>query len=178
MWAVKRLRKSCKKLQALRRERDGVAAVEFAMVALPFFFLLIAILETGYIFFLSILIEGAAADSARQVRIGAITTGTPLATFQTLVCNRMFGLVPPPCNDLIYDVRVVADFASTLPLPPFPTSQGSASFLPGVAGDIVVVRVVYPWTFITPYLESLVTAGGTRHLVSTVAFRNEPYGTP
>ena len=35
MWAVKRLRKSCKKLQALRRERDGVAAVEFAMVALP-----------------------------------------------------------------------------------------------------------------------------------------------
>jgi Flp pilus assembly protein TadG len=47
-------------------------AVEYALLALPFFTILLAIIETGYIFFVAILIEGATAEAARQIRTGAV----------------------------------------------------------------------------------------------------------
>ena len=85
-------------MQALRREQDGVAAIEFSMIAIPFFIFLFAILETGYIFLLSILLEGATAEGARQVRTGVVKVGTP-AVFQNLVCTNMYGMID--CGDFI-----------------------------------------------------------------------------
>jgi len=62
MGALRRFHKHWQRLQALRAGRDGVAAIEFSMVALPFFFLLFVILETGYFFLLTILLNGAAVE--------------------------------------------------------------------------------------------------------------------
>ena len=176
MGSIGLLRKHWKKLQALRHERGGVAAIEFSLIAVPFFVLLFAILETGYIFLLSILLEGAAADGARQVRTGVIRAATP-AAFQTLVCNNMHNMID--CSDFIYDARNFTDFNDITPLA-VPASQGTATFTPGDPGDVVVVRVMYRWNFITPFLENVLGADayGTRHLIATVAFRNEPFETP
>ncbi len=176
MWSIRLLRRHWKKLQALSRERDGVAAIEFSMIAIPFFIFLLAILETGYIFLLSILLEGATADGARQVRTGVVTAATP-AAFQNLVCTNMYGMID--CGNFIYDVRNFTNFADITP-EAVPANQASATFAPGDPGDVVVVRVMYSWNFITPFLENLlgVDAYGTRHLVSSVAFRNEPFEEP
>jgi Flp pilus assembly protein TadG len=58
-------------LRRFGRAREGVTALEFALVAVPFLTIMFAILETGYVFFLAILIEGATADASRQIRTGA-----------------------------------------------------------------------------------------------------------
>jgi hypothetical protein len=55
---------------------------------------------------------------------------------------------------------------------------GNFGYAPGGPGDIVVVRLMYQW----PVYVSLLglnladSAGSKRLIMSTVAFRNEPYG--
>ena len=158
-------------LGRLARARRGAVAVEYAMLALPFFTILFAILETGYIFFAAILIEGATAEAARQIRTGAVQeAGAPLAQFQAILCNNLFGVVP--CGDLVIDVRNFTRFADANP-PPI----AGPTFAPGAAGDVVVVRVAYQWSFITPFIDTALSNvdGGTRSIVSSAAFRNEPF---
>ena len=54
----------------LLRSRDGSAAVEFALVALPFCFMIFAILEVVLIFTLDSVLENAAINTGRLVRTG------------------------------------------------------------------------------------------------------------
>ncbi len=158
-------------LGRLARARRGAIAVEYALLAVPFFTILLAIIETGYIFFAAILIEGATAEAARQIRTGAVQgSSAPLAQFRAILCNSLFGVVP--CGDLVIDVRNFTRFADANP----PPIAGN-SFAPGGAGDVVVVRVAYQWSFITPLLNRALSnaAGNTRSIVSSAAFRNEPF---
>jgi Flp pilus assembly protein TadG len=48
------------------RGNDGIAAVEFGIVAAPFLALMFAIMETAIVFFASQTLETAVADSARS----------------------------------------------------------------------------------------------------------------
>src|SRR5216684_501290 len=52
------------------RRKDGSVAVEFAMVAAPFFALLFAIMETAIVFFAGQALETAVGDSARLIMTG------------------------------------------------------------------------------------------------------------
>jgi Flp pilus assembly protein TadG len=170
MWALRHIRKTLNKLRACCDRDDGVAAVEFALVAFPFLFLLFVILETGWFFVLAILIEGAAAEGARQVRTGVVQSApTPATDLQTRVCDNVFFLIG--CGDLIIDVNSSVDFTNIV-LPSLPATQGGATFTPGGPGSIVVVRVIYNWSFLTPFLQDVINI---KQMVSTVAFRNEPY---
>ena len=51
-------------------DRRGAAAVEFALIALPFFMLLFGKLELGLLFMASTTIESAADTSGRRIRTG------------------------------------------------------------------------------------------------------------
>jgi len=57
-------------LRRFGRREDGAAAVEFAMVAAPFFAVLFAIMETAMVFFAGQTLETAAADSSRLIFTG------------------------------------------------------------------------------------------------------------
>src|SRR3954452_7494202 len=73
--------------------KDGVAAVEFAIVAAPFLALMFAIMETSLIFFASQTLETAVADSARLIMTGqAQTKSYDAAAFKTAVCAKINGL--------------------------------------------------------------------------------------
>ncbi|MEO0963089.1 MAG: pilus assembly protein, partial [Pseudomonadota bacterium] len=50
-------------------------------------------------------------------------------------------------------------------------------FQPGAPGDIVLVRVFYVWNIATPMIGDAMSnmAGGQRLIVSSAAFRNEPF---
>jgi Flp pilus assembly protein TadG len=54
----------------LRRDRSGSAAVEFAMIAAPFFLLLFAMIEVAAVFFTGTVLENAVLETARQIRTG------------------------------------------------------------------------------------------------------------
>ena len=51
-------------LRRFRRAEKGATAVEFAMVAAPFFFLLFAMIEIAAVFFTSTVLENAVLESA------------------------------------------------------------------------------------------------------------------
>lgn len=166
-----------RKLRKFFRGRESVAAIEFSLVAFPFFLLLFMILETGYFFLFAIELEGAAAEGARQIRTGAIqqaaTPAAALTNLQTAVCSKIY---LSGCSDLIFDVQSYDDFNSIPSPPPAPpATQAEAAFLPGNPGSTVVVKLIYNWHFITPLISNIID---TKQLISTVAFRNEPYPPP
>jgi Flp pilus assembly protein TadG len=165
------------------RQKDGSTTVEFAMVVAPFLALIFAIIETAIVFFAGQTLETAASDSARLIMTGqAQTQGFSQAQFKNAVCAKIYGLFD--CQGGLYvDVKTYTSFStinnSTLPVDANGNLQtASFGYQPGGPGDIVVVRLIYQW----PVYVSLLglnlsdSAGSKRVLMSTVAFRNEPYG--
>ena len=58
-----------------RRSDSGATAVEFAIVAFPFFALLGVIIETGSMMFTEFGLQSAVQEAARQARTGQAQTG-------------------------------------------------------------------------------------------------------
>lgn len=164
------------------RRDDGTALLEFGIVVFPFLALLFAIIETALVFFAGQVLETAVADSARLILTGqAQTQNLNASTFKNQVCARIFGLFD--CQGgLQIDVRTYASFANaaiTKPINPITGLLDTSGFTyqPGVAGDIVVVRLVYKWpTFVRTFgLNVSDLSDGYRLLMATAAFRNEPF---
>lgn len=163
------------------RAREGSAVVEFAMIALPFFVLLFAILEIGLILLLDAVVETAVADTGRLVRTGQAQQQavTPQVMKQKF-CERM-SVFAKDCSTRAYlDVRVINTF--TEPLVPDPTASGvfdpsSLTFQPGGPGDLVLVRIWYAHPVVTPFLQQAMSrmGDGNVFLTTTMSFRNEPY---
>ena len=170
-----------RKLRAFAKREDGAAAVEFGIVLAPFLAMLFAILETALVFFAGQTLETAGADSARLIMTGqAQTQGFDQAKFKQAVCAKIYGLFN--CSTGLYvDVKNYSSFAAINTAKPIDSNgnvqTGSFGYAPGGPGDIVVVRLLYQW----PVYVSLLglnlsdTTGGKRLLMSTIAFRNEPY---
>jgi Flp pilus assembly protein TadG len=165
-----------------RKDRQGVTAVEFGIVAVPFFGLLLGIVEVALVFFTSQLIDSGVSEAARLIRTGqAQTQGFSEAKFKQEVCSRV--LVLSDCvTDLKLDVRTYRDFESTKSNLGHPIDENGNliedfGYQPGVGGDIVLVRVFYEWPMISPNLGlgPGYLANGDLLLASTVAFRNEPF---
>jgi Flp pilus assembly protein TadG len=167
-------------LRCLIRRQDGSVAVEFGLIAAPFFALIFAIMETAVVFFAGQALETAAADSSRLIMTGqAQTQGFNAAAFKTAVCGRIFGLFDCQ-NGVSVDVQTFTSFNNislTNPIDANGNFQNNFSYQPGGPGSIVVVRLFYQY----PVYVSLLgfnlanVNGGKRLLAATAAFRNEPY---
>jgi Flp pilus assembly protein TadG len=166
----------------LLRQQDGAAAIEFGLVAAPFLALVFAIMETAVVFFAGQTLETAAADSARLIMTGqAQTQGFDQVQYKQAVCARVYGLFD--CNGgLFVDVKTYTAFSninnSQLPVDANGNLQSdNFGYQPGGPGDIVVVRLMYQWPVYVSLLGLNLSdmSGGKRLLMSTIAFRNEPY---
>lgn len=166
----------------LTSAREGSAAVEFAMLALPFFIVLLAILEIGMILVLDAAVETSVASTGRLVRTGqaqqqAITPQDMKRRF----CAEMV-LVSSECELRSYmDVRVVNNFTNPLdagdPMYSGTLNPAKVVFQPGGPGDLIMVRIWYEHQVVTPFLQQALAKGtdGKVLLTTTTAFRNEPY---
>lgn len=165
----------------LRRE-DGAAAVEFAIVAVPFLALLFAVLETAIVFFAGQVLETATADSARLIMTGqAQKQNLSQAQFKAEVCKRVYGLFD--CDGGIQvDVRTYTAFSAINTSKPVDKNGNltvTPTYSPGGPSEIVVVRLLYKW----PVWVSLLglnladLSGNKRLIMATAAFRNEPFPT-
>ena len=171
-WAVSR---------SFIRHQDGTTTVEFAMVAAPLLAMMFATIETAIVFFAGQALETAGADSARLIMTGqAQTQGFDQAKFKQAICAKIYGLFN--CSTGLYvDVKNYSSFAAINTAKPLDAhgnlQTGTFGYAPGGPGDIVVVRLMYEW----PVYVSLLglnladSAGSKRLLMSTTAFRNEPY---
>jgi Flp pilus assembly protein TadG len=163
--------------------RSGATAVEFAIISLPFLGLLFSIMELGLIFMASTSIDSATVAAARQIRTGQLQQGANnnAAGFKNLVCGGMSWISTADCAaNMSVDVRTFSSFSAINVTPPI---AGAAidptqlTFDAGSSCSIVLVRVFYPWTLITPVMEpGLPNLGPNQRLLATsVVFRNENY---
>jgi Flp pilus assembly protein TadG len=166
------------------RRQDGAAAVEFALVALPFLALIFAIVETALVFFASQTLEAAASESARLIMTGqAQSAGYTESTFKDdVVCAYLkSGVSLFDCeHGVMVDVKSYSSFAAINSAPPVKDGDLDTTHLaytPGAAGDIVVVRLYYQWPIYVSLLGNTLSNlnGGYRLLVATAVFRNEPF---
>ena len=170
-------------LRRFRKDDNGMYAIEFAFVSVPFFALLFAIIETSFGFWASQVLDATMASAARQVLTGQAQTGTTitnLATFKSVaVCPSLPSFIN--CADIFVDVRSATSFAT---LPPFnPLGDGTYDtsgfgYQKTNPGEIVVVRAVYYFPVYTSFLGAPGTVsinGQSRVLISVITFRNEPF---
>lgn len=164
------------------REQQGAAAVEFALVALPFLALLFAILETALVFFAGQTLETAAAEASRLIMTGqAQTAGYSKEDFKTQVCNRIYGLFD--CSGGVYvDVKQYSDFSSvsnTKPVANGTFDSSKLDYVPGGPGCIEAVTLYYQWPIYVSLLGNNLSNlnGNKRLLAATAVFRNEPFST-
>src|SRR6185436_17018257 len=134
----------------------GLAAVEFGIVALPFFAMMFAIIETAMIFFASQVLETAVADSARLIMTGQAQTSNLSATqFKDAVCAKIPALFDC-AGGIQIDVKTFTGFSSVSTTKPIDANgnlqTGSFGYAPGKQGDVVLVRLMYQWPVYTSLL--------------------------
>ncbi|MEM9734472.1 MAG: TadE/TadG family type IV pilus assembly protein [Pseudomonadota bacterium] len=185
-------------LSRFRRDEEGVAAVEFAIVALPFFMLLMFIFEMGLSYFANKVLAMSTDAVARQIRVGELVvrsgptdtdTAAAKKAFQDRLCDYSGMDILFDCDKLIVDVRVVSEFGDAPGTPGFaepdeadPNDDGGLdpdqfSFDSGGRLTINVVRVFYEWENLMDYANTSTKTwvGNKRMMMAVSAFRTEPF---
>jgi Flp pilus assembly protein TadG len=171
------------------RDESGATAVEFGLLAFPFFTLVFAILETSVVFLAGQILDSAVQDASRKIRTGQAEAATA-ALFEDEICDRLFNMFD--CDQLKVKVSVVSTFSSaTITSPIDPDCDGSTdpddcdwtseftapTYDAGSSGSIMLVQAYYKWPTILnlPGFNLATQAGDTRLLSAVRVFRNEPY---
>ena len=168
-------------LRGFRRSQSGATAIEFGLLAMPFFALLFALLETCVIYFSNANLDSVVADAGRLIRTGQVQSGgMSEAQFKSYICDRL-ALISDCEGEVYVDVRTFSSFGSVTP-PSLVDGDGNiienTVFQPGNAGDIVLVRVYFSWGIVSPSFVGLSNLEGGGHLIAaSTAFRNEPFGS-
>ncbi|MBY0566185.1 MAG: pilus assembly protein [Hyphomonadaceae bacterium] len=173
-----------RKLRRFPRARRGSAAIEFGLVAVPFFLLIFGLAEISMIGFAQTTLDGAVNNTARTIRTGqAQMSGTSAGQIKEQICNRMLRILAVDCDTNLYiDVRnfnsfIDANNAANNPINNGEFNDTGFGYQPGAPSSIVVVRAYYRWHVMTPMFEPFFQniSSGERIIVSTMMFRNEPY---
>ncbi|MEO9458441.1 MAG: TadE/TadG family type IV pilus assembly protein [Lentilitoribacter sp.] len=184
----------------IRKSESGSTAIEFGVLAIPFFMIIVATIETLVAFAGEQILVNAVDNMSRQLRTGEITFNTGNATdlteteFRELFCNEINVILT--CNaeitadqKLFVDLKDVVNYSDIdVGIPKVSTAEHAEldtsgfEYSPGASGAINVLRVYYKWDvtvdFIRPYITNIKPgAEGSEYylMVATTAFRNEDY---
>jgi Flp pilus assembly protein TadG len=190
------------RFRALARSRDGAAAIEFALLAIPYFLVIFAILETFVAFAAEELVSNGVDTMSRRMRTGQITynlgrtTDMNQAQFRQAFCNEISILVRCSASEVATPSKLYLDVQTFSTFSAIPTTIPKLSadkyadintaafkYGPGGAGTINMVRAYYRWEIITdlvrPYITTIRPSDGSMPsqylIVATAAFQNEQY---
>ena len=172
-----------------RRDEDGIAALEFAIIALPFMALLFGVIELAIIFFLGSTLQSATYEASRLIRTGQFQAGDE-ATFKDVICRNMRpGSSDPSIASCISQMDVTVLLLSsfsqttafgdtTAALPIDPVTGDPINYTMTNGGDTVIVTATFThplnlpgtWTRL-----SNVNGENVREINTVIAFRNEPF---
>lgn len=183
---------------AIRRARrfggndSGVTAIEFGLLALPFFTVVTAIVETALIFLAGQILDSAVNDSSRLIRTGQAQTGTPpynAEAYRKAICDGLYNMFDCDLADdkLRVSVTVISNFAAAAFDYPLKTGEDckkdkcdwtlADDYKPGKGSDVVLVQAYYRWPVVVnlPGFNFQTLPDGTRLLGASRVFRNEPF---
>lgn len=163
------------------REESGAVAIEFALLALPFFAIIGAILETAVMFLSAQALDSAVENSVRLIRTGqAQSQSMDAAGFRAQVCSHLYGLLD--CALVKIRVTEIASFGAANLTAPIDEDDGewtvTEAYDAGGGSDIILVEAYYKWPAIFDFeLFNFANTADGAHLFAAVrVFRNEPFG--
>jgi len=169
-----------KSVNGFKRDENGVTAIEFSLLALPFFAIIGAILETSLIFLASQVLDSAVNDSSRLIKTGQAQTANYTSTeYRTAICDGLYAMFD--CNDLRIRVSEVANFGAATLLNVVDPTDGSWTIVEnyddGAGTSVILVEAYYKWPTVLDLLNFNLSnlADGTRMLSAVRVFRNEPF---
>lgn len=198
---LSRPRRMTRLLPRIARSRDGAAAIEFALLAIPYFMIIFAIFETFIAFTGEQLVSNAVDTMARKLRTGEIAyagtvTDQDRKTFREDFCEEIAILIQCSSDEietpskLFLDIRSFPDFASIPRNFTMAEQDGKVdldtkdfAFDPGGPSTINMFRAYYKWQIITdlvrPYISNVkIGDDGSQSyflIVATTAYKNEAY---
>ena len=166
-------------LRSLSKDREGSAAIEFAILALPFFVVIFAIAEIAIMFFVDSGLDAALHKAVRQVRVGVAKSGNwDVTKFKQVVCGELsFSF---NCSSkLKVRATVVTDMSSITKASPIAGGNLNVTedFNLGDSGSYVLVQAFLPWnpTFKLYSISSAQLSDGSYVLGSAELIKNEPF---
>lgn len=162
------------------RQNRGTVAIEFALLSLPFFTIVLAIIEFSIAYATATMLESATFSAARVITTGQISQSIGSAQaageFRDALCANapvfISACTSGSGGNLTVASEPVTSFATFLSNP----TAMNTPFNVGTSGGTVVIRTQYVYTFITPLIGDLLTGGsGQVTFTSIVATQNEPY---
>jgi Flp pilus assembly protein TadG len=191
--SVLRVRNRASRLtRCFARNEAGFTAIEYAIICVPFFFLLIGAMSVSLYFFTCSTIANAMSSAARgvltgqfQQSIGAYSGASTLqqqeAVFKSALCSKLPAYVT--CGNIIILAQANNTFGGisqpSCATNGVITTQTAANTLFNVGGSssVVLMTACYPWSFggHLPYFPIGDLNGGAFLIQSSVIFRTEPY---
>lgn len=176
-------------LKALSRDKRGVTAVEFALLAPLFFAMILSLFETGILLTRIAMVDHAVNVISKRVYTGEVTKGVAAGTIsqsdiEDAVCEVTSAVIPNCKSEITVELTEITALSSlpasdaacqdsTLELTP------TVNFSPGDANSVVFMRVCVTVDLMTPGLglglKLIKTSSGRFELISSVAFLNEPF---
>lgn len=167
------------------RDDSGATAVEFAMIATPFFALLFGTFGIGIYQFTQFSLQNAVDQAARQIRTGTYQTGGATGgvmttqEFKTAVCSKAAAFIDCTSKLKVFIVTPGTSFSSATTNAPACTAADPASTTTTVtAGSNTIVLVLACYTFdlaaSLPYLQLGPTKGSAAVIQASSVFKTEP----
>nr|WP_319483541.1 TadE/TadG family type IV pilus assembly protein [uncultured Cohaesibacter sp.] len=161
-------------------DTSGATAIEFAVLALPFFAFLYALLGIGYVYITSNTLEDAAQIAGRQIRIGEVaSSGMTKDDFKGLICGSVAIPVQTCLADIVVDVTSDPDISNLdtdAPVTNGVLDPTREQYDPGDPSDYVIVKAYLPMSSVNSLFSLLDATNGPQFTLSTVmVFRSEPY---
>jgi Flp pilus assembly protein TadG len=171
--------------RAFAHDERGVTAVEFGILAIPFFTVIFAILQTAIMFLSSQVLDSALEDASRKIRTGE-GSGYSLDDFRNYMCGYTFNLID--CSQIQLRSKVISSFddiSTTVPQSCNTTTcTWTANWQTLETGKTsstcrVVIQVSayyrYPLIVVLPYFNLKNQPDNYRLISAMRVFRNEPY---
>ncbi|MCC2688000.1 MAG: pilus assembly protein TadE [Rhizobiaceae bacterium] len=158
-------------------------ALEFLALALPFSFLVFAILESCISFAGQEVMANATEDVARKLRTGQIRAADiDEVKLKQLICNEMAIIVANECPGLLVDLREFPSFAAAAAVkikftPAKDIDTTGFAVDPGPSMSRNMLRVFYKWPVMTDFMRTMMSSlpDGKTLLFASVTWQNEPF---
>lgn len=169
--------------RSFARDDRGVTAIEFGILALPFFAIIFAIFQTAIMFLTTQVLDSALEDAARRIRTGEAQSYT-LDDFRNYMCPYTFNLLD--CSQIQIQSAVLTGFSNVVKTAPQSCDSttctwttGWQAFNSGSVGCRAVMQVSayyrYPLMVALPYFNLRNQPDNYRLISAIRVFRNEPY---
>jgi Flp pilus assembly protein TadG len=180
-------RSSARAIRAFGRNQEGATAVEFALVAIPFFGLLFVTIQLALVLWTTQMLEAAVATASRELFTGQFQTDPNNALlkasdlrnkFKDKVCKNIVGVFDCPTMVSV-DVRSSATVSGLAA--PSPNNNGvydtsGYTFQTPARNEIALVRVSMQFpNYASIFNPTTTLNNGYQLIMANAAFRVEPF---